>query len=372
MPFIRGPVSFTICKLPKKLPEDCLEKFAAKKGYSLETILDEPQIGWVSSRHLLDTRIDEETAYTGGYLHLVLRSAVRKIPPSLYTAECRIEELAALASEKVQSLSRKQRKEIRESVKERLIKSMPPVLTGIPFVIDSTKDLLYLGATSAAQIGLFTNYFLETLDFAPIQMIPEIATEDLFKVNPDAVPTLQIAKFCAGDNGAEKSLGRDFITWMWFFQEIEGGTFDVDGLGTFSIMLDGPLSFTADGNGGQEATVRKGLPTVSAEAQSALLTGKKLQRAKCSLVRDDEVWEFTLDATNFGFRSMRLPDIDEMEPHSQFQERVKYLNMFQRAFFRLFKLYLDTIGDSSRYNALVPKMQDWAKNLRVAEDKSAA
>ena len=372
MPFNHGPISFTICKLPKSMPEDSLERFTAKKGYSLDTVLDEPQVGWVSSRHLLDTRIDDETAYTGGYLHLNLRSAVRKIPSSLFNAECRLEELALLAAEKVQSISRKQRKEIRESIKERLLKNMPPVLKGIPFVIDSTKDLLYLGATSSAQIGLFTNYFLETVDFGPTQLVPEIVAEDLFKINPDAIPTLHIANYRSEGDEIEKSLGRDFLTWMWYFQEIEGGTIDVEDLGSFSFMLDGPLSFTADGNGGRESVVRKGLPTISAEAQSALLTGKKLQRAKCSLVRDDEVWEFTLDATNFGFRSMRLPDIEELEPHSQFQERVKYLNIFQRAFFQLFKCYLDTVSDSSRYNSLVPKIQDWVKNLRVAEDVSAA
>ena len=371
MPFANGPISFTMCKLSKDLPEDVLERFSNKRGYSLDSVLDEPQIGWVSSRHLLDTQIDEETAFSGGYLHLVLRSAVRKIPPSLFNAECRLEELTLLDKEKAPSISRKQKKEIRESIKERLLKTMPPTLKGIPFVVDSTKHLLYLGTTSSSQIDQFTNYFLETVDFGLIQLVPEIIAEDFFSVNPDTVFTLPISTDCPLRREGEKSLGRDFATWMWYFQEIEGGTFSVDDLGSFSIMVDGPLSFADNENGGQEAVVRKGLPTISAEAQSALLSGKKLQHAKFTLVRDDEVWEFTLDATGFGFRSMRLPEIEELEPHSQFQERVKYLNIFQRAFFHLFEHYLKIMTNKPLCEPLIPKIQDWIKNLRMTEEDLA-
>ena len=365
MPFDHGPISFSICKLPDKLPDDLLTRLNDKKGYSLDSVLDEPQIGWVGSRHLLETRIDEETAFKGGYLYLVLRSAVRKIPPSLYTAECRIEELVVLNEKKIQSISRKQKKEIKESVKERLLKDMPPTLKGIPFVVDSTKDLLYLGATSTVQIGQFISYFLETMDLGPISLVPEIVAEDLFNINPDIVPTLPIGSECPDNIEDERSLGRDFATWMWYFQEVEGGTFAVDGLGSFSLMIDGPLSFKADGDSAQQAVIRKGLPTVSAEAQSALLTGKKLQQAKCSFVRDEEVWEFTLDAEHFCFRSMRLPEIEELDAQSQFQERVKYLNIFQRVFFHIFERYLRIVTDKKEFAGLVPKIQDWAQNLRV-------
>ena len=365
MPFDHGPISFIVCKLPKELPEDALERFESRKGTSLDTVLDEPQIGWVSGRHLLDTRIDEETAYKGGYLHLVLRSAVRKIPPSLFKAQCRLEELALIDEQKVQSVSRKQKKEIRESVTERLLHDMPPTLSGIPFVIDPTKDLLFLGATSRSQISQFTGYFLETMDFDPVPLMPEVIAEDYFQINPDVVPTLTVSTEPIQAQEDEKSIGRDFATWLWYFQEVEGGSFTVDDLGSFSIMIDGPLSFAAAGENAQETVVRKGLPTISAEAQSALLTGKKLHRAKCSLARDDELWELTLDAECFAFRSMRLPEIEELDPDSQFQERVKYVNIFQRVFFHLFERYLKLVTDVQQLNELTPKIQEWAKNLRT-------
>ena len=203
-------------------------------------------------------------------------------------------------------------------------------------------------------------------------MVPEIVAEDFFSINPDMVPTLPVSTNCPVKSKGEKSLGRDFATWIWFFQEIEGGTFSIDDLGSFSVMVDGPLFFTDDEQGGQEAVVRKGLPTISAEAQSALLSGKKLRQAKFTLVRDDEIWEFTLDAAVFGFRSMRLPEIEELDPHSQFQERVKYLNIFHRAFFHLFEHYLKTMTNKALFDTLIPKIQDWMENLRMTEENSVA
>ena len=72
MPFDRGSITFQACQLPRPLPDDALEGFAAKAAGSLDSVRDEAQLGWVSGRHLLERRIDQETAYLGGYLHLCL------------------------------------------------------------------------------------------------------------------------------------------------------------------------------------------------------------------------------------------------------------------------------------------------------------
>ena len=87
MPFDQGTITFRICRLPQSMPEDAIEKFAALVAPPLEDIQDEPVWGWVSPRHLLDTRIDETTIKFAGHYHLCLRQAERKIPASLLTAE---------------------------------------------------------------------------------------------------------------------------------------------------------------------------------------------------------------------------------------------------------------------------------------------
>ena len=241
MPFDSGPVSFTVCKMPKSLPEDAIERFQEKKGYSFETLLDDPQIGWVTGRHLLDTQIEHDSAYFGGYLYLFLRHAVRKIPPSLFKAECRIEELALMKSMNSVFISRKQKKEIKEAITERLLKEMPPTLTGTAFVLDSQAEILYLAATSQSKIDQFMSHIHETIGFEPYALTPETMAEYFFDAKQTSYPTLLISEKSSDSEEGDLFLGRDFLTWLWYFQEIEGGTFSVNDLGSFSIMVDGPL-----------------------------------------------------------------------------------------------------------------------------------
>ena len=109
MPFDQGNITFRICRLPQSMPEDAIEKFAALVAPPLEDIQDEPVWGWVSPRHLLDTRIDETTIKFAGHYHLCLRQAERKIPASLLTAECRMVELTRMAEKDVDHLNKSSR-----------------------------------------------------------------------------------------------------------------------------------------------------------------------------------------------------------------------------------------------------------------------
>ena len=48
MPFDRGNITFTIFELPEALPENFISLFAAKKAGTLDSVSEEPQIGWVT------------------------------------------------------------------------------------------------------------------------------------------------------------------------------------------------------------------------------------------------------------------------------------------------------------------------------------
>ena len=187
MPFDQGTITFRICRLPQSMPEDAIEKFAALVAPPLEDIQDEPVWGWVSPRHLLDTRIDETTIKFAGHYHLCLRQAERKIPASLLTAECRMVELTRMAEKDVDHLNKKERRTIKEDVKQRLLPTMPPQLSGVYFAIDNSEDLLYTTATSQHQLDLFLSFFSKTFGFEPIPLTPDLAASELFELDPAAV-----------------------------------------------------------------------------------------------------------------------------------------------------------------------------------------
>lgn len=354
MPFDRGPFSMTIFRLPKVLPENALELFDSYKAGKLDDIKkDEQQIGWVSGRHLLERTIDDETALLGGHIYLNLRTAQRKIPATLLKAEIRMEELVYIKATNNPDVSRKVKKEIKEAIIEKRINQMVPTISGIQFVIDKTDNTLYLGAISGKQIDIFLQLFHKTLNIEPIQITPEeIMLEKKMKTsNYNGIP--------AADNATSESHpGRDFLTWLWFFSEEKGGIIDVPKYGQFSVMIDGPLSFIAEGNGALESVVRKGNPLKSAEARAALEVGKKLKRAKIILARAKEMWLVGFDADNFSFSGVSLPQGEEMDYASRFAERVNSLHIFKTIFYALFASFLNEAESESWKNTL-SKMKKW-------------
>jgi hypothetical protein len=361
MPFDQGNVTFRMCALPKPMPEDALERFAKDAAPSLEYLRDEPQWGWVSPRHLLERRIDEQTAVIGGYLHLCLRQAERKIPSALLKAECRMAELVRMEETNSEHLNRKDRKTIKEEVVERLLPQMPPQLSGIYFTVDSGENMLYVTATSQKQLDMFLGLFCKTIGFEPVPLLPDIVASDIAKIDPDAIPPVNFSPELP-DSDATGSLGQNFLTWLWFFQEERGGVLPQSKLGEFSLMVDGPLVFVAEGPGAFESSIRKGMPTLSAEAKAALTVGKKLKRAKLILARGrGEEWSVTLDADEFVFRGLKLPEGEAMDPGSIFEERMTNIYVFQKVFLALFQRFLEEFSDTSKVAAFQENAKQWVK-----------
>ena len=360
MPFDNGSITFRACHLPQPMPKDALERFTAKAAASLEHLKDEPQWGWVSGRHLLESRIDEETAYLGGYLRLCLRQAERKIPSALLKAECCMVELSRLAEKESGMLNRKERKTIKEEVTDQLLPQMPPQLSGTQFVVDSNENRLYVGAASQKQLDLFLGFFCQTVGFEPIPMLPEVVAVDQFNVDPDAIPPLNFSPDMP-DGAAGGTLGQNFLTWLWFYQEERRGVLPKTQLGEFGLMFDGPLVFVADGPGALESSIRKGMPTISAEAKAALKVGKKLKQAKLLLSRDREQWSVTLDADEFVFRSLKLPEGEAMDPGSIFEERMTNLYIFQKVFYSLFQRFIMEFKEPSKILAFQEKAKKWVR-----------
>jgi hypothetical protein len=368
MSFDQGNISFRICRLPEAMPADTIARFAEHAAGPLDRVKDEPQWGWVSPRHLLDSHISDETIYNAGFYHLCLRQAERKIPASLLSAECRMIELARMAEKGHERLGNKERKTIKEEVQQRLLPTMPPQISGIYFAIDCTEKLLYTSATSTNQLDLFLAFFKKTIGFEPIPYTPEIVTAERFGLDPGSIPALGISPDPDyADGRPNGSLGENFLTWLWFFQEERGGVLPATKIGEFSLMIEGPLVLVSDedGAGAVESVIRKGLPTQSAEAKAALTVGKKLKRAKLILARNPgEEWAVTVDA-DFIFRGLKMPDGEAMDRESIFEERMTNLFIFQTVFFNLYKRFLDEMSDSKKASDYQESAKKWIANRRA-------
>lgn len=361
MPFDHGSIALTICPLSSPLPEDYLKKLAGASAGRLEDVAEEPEIGWVSGRFLLETEICEATSICGGHLYLNLRKAERKIPSSLLNAICRRDELAYMHANQTFSVPRLEKKRIKEEAVKRNLMKMPPVISGTPVVVDRALNVMYIGTASFAQVDLIVSAFVSQLGVEPVPVTINELMIKLFKEESSALPDVS---FTGNPTGATDSTpGRDFLTWLWYFSELNGGELDVENCGRFQLGIEGPLTFgySAEAKGAEESVVKKGCPQLSAEAKAALAVGKKLKKAKIMMARDQDVWTFTFDADKFNFTGLNLPEGEEMDRESYFAERVEYLHIFHKAIEAYFKKFVEDVTGDTRA-AVQEDIKKWAED----------
>ena len=175
MPFDSGSASFRLYHLPRPLPEDALDGFRDRVAPPLDYVKEEPVYGWVTGRHLLDRQLDEANAIYGGYLRLCLLQAERKIPTSLLRAEMRQEKLVRLTISGHDSISRREKAEIKQEISERLLPQMPPQLKGYTFVHRQGEPWLFAETLGEKQVDTFSSYFRDAVGFMPELVTPESA-----------------------------------------------------------------------------------------------------------------------------------------------------------------------------------------------------
>jgi hypothetical protein len=362
MGFESGTVGFRLYYLPRPLPDDFVKRFAAHAAGGLESIQAEISAGWVTGRHLLDRNIVADSISYAGYLRITLRVGQRKIPTSLLHAECRMEEIAAAASDGQPFLNRRKRAEIRQAVQERLLPAMPPQLKGIPLVHQPGSDMLYAGAMSDAHSDLLVSRFQQTQGFSLTQVTPETAARTLRKID---VHDLMPVSFSPDVDDAlmEAQPGRDFLTWLWFQAESGRGTVPLPGIGGLGVLLEGPLTFMHEGSGAHVTVLRNGEPMGSAEAKTCLLSGKKLKQCKLTFGLGDELWKCTFDADGFICRGLSVPEESgNLDPMSRFQSRIAQIDRFRDMLLALYDRFLEERIDKSGWTGAKKKIREWAKS----------
>lgn len=114
-------------------------------------------------------------------------------------------------------------------------------------------------------------------------------------------------------NGADTHgfLGEEFLTYLWFRWEADGGEFTLPGGRVVGVALDDMLTFAAPSDDETEQTLRRGLPTRTAEARTALRQGHRLQKARMLIAEGSRQWSAVLDAPTLSLRSVKLPEDSE-------------------------------------------------------------
>lgn len=179
MSFLRPSVSFTRFKLTEAPPAalwtsipDKLKQFAFR---DIDNIPEERSFGWVNFDDMLDTEWTISGPEKGAYLTFSLRLDTRRISPAVL----RKHTLLALREEERQSkedgknfVSRLRKKEIKESVRAKLMARSLPIPAEFNVIWDTLQGAVILASTHGKVIEMFCNHFQASFELGLEQITP--------------------------------------------------------------------------------------------------------------------------------------------------------------------------------------------------------
>jgi len=325
----------------------------------LASVVGEKADGWCGPRHMMDRDLSLANIACHDWLRLNYVRAVRKVPETLLVAECKAEEQAELKARGGDFLPRVARAEIKQRVREALMAKAQPTLNGIGVWIDCAKRIVLAEATTDGKIDHLCPAFKAVFGNLPILATPETAAFALLKANVNDLHPETYTPDSRKEPSAEVALGMEFLTWLMWRYEENGGVFTTRLHGPqIGYMLEGPLTFFHAGQGAHEVSIRKGNPLNSREAMACLLEGKLLRKAKFVMASGDRMWTATVD-DGFLFSALKLPPGEGLDQAGRFAERSLFVTEFLDAWFCLFGLFLAERIDAKAWSLRVSSMRNW-------------
>lgn len=109
-------------------------------------------------------------------------------------------------------------------------------------------------------------------------------------------------------------LGEEFLLHLWWKIETDGGEFTLSGGRVVGVAIDDVLQFAPSGDDDTVHSLRRGMPTRSPEARTALRQGHRVSHARLLIAEGSRQWAVTMHGGVMKFGSAKLPeDAEECE-----------------------------------------------------------
>jgi hypothetical protein len=384
MSFASGSVSFrrfaVVGKHPKSPDDDILKSL--KKHILKPTEYgapDEVEYGWSGGRHLFDAKFSFEHNVFNDALHFALRLDTNKVPGVLKKAYQIIEEETLAAKNPSGHISKKQKKDVKEIVRQKLDEDLKSGRFRrsklVPMLWDFDRRELYASIAGPALEKLH-ELFERSFD---LQLEPltagALALRHLEKSGKrreyeDTRPT----RFVPGPEGEGQMpdypwvakgpqpkdfFGNEFMLWLWHAAERDAGVIATDKSGDVSLVLDKSLELDcAYGISGRD-TLRGDGPTRMPEARDALRSGKVPRKLNLILESSGRQFELSLSAETLALSAAKLPDVEKADDTRViFEERVSMIRDLCSALDALFAAFLK-LRASSSWESQTTSIRKW-------------
>jgi hypothetical protein len=323
---------------PRDFGPDHLEKLAAHAiGKQRLASADGTLVGWIAGDHILDTRFDLAKNIVSDTLHFALRIDTQAIPNDLLRAYTQV-ELEGLAAANPSGLpSARQKREARLLAKERLETEASDGRflrrKAIPLLWDAPSHELLVGTTSVSALDRLYTLFKQTFDHglellgSGRQAFQHAEVSQQTRTVDDAAPSVFVPSQAhevawIPDEASRDFLGNEFLLWLWYYLENESDSVPLADNSEVAVMLTRTLSLECPrGQTGKESISSEG-PTKLPEALRAVQAGKLPRKVGVTMVRQDQTYDFALQAETLAVTGAKLPVPEGEEERGRLEERV--------------------------------------------------
>lgn len=158
-------------------------------------------------------------------------------------------------------------------------------------------------------------------------------------------------------------LGQDFLTWLWFKSEVNGGRFQTASNELFNIYVAERVSVRGGEGETLETATVSGPMSELKEARLGLSTGKKVNRALVRMEIGPDSWQTVLKADDFAISSLKTPAIDpgqeqDDDPDAKFLEKAYLVERFLEFLDQVFAQFL-ALRFGSDWPQEVARVREW-------------
>lgn len=346
MGLIKGSLTFSRYRIGGALPDRFPDFFQERiRRYAFQKIwrtADEQASGWTSLENVLETDFPYASYAQGRYMLFCLRIDRKSVAPSLLKLRIMEAEREKLAETGQKKLYREQREAIRESVRLELLGKSLPIPSFHEVCWNVPDNTLIFGALCDKVVAELQGLFKESFSLSLIPCVPW--EEELPMVD-------------------SLTIGREFLTWLWFKSEERNGTIMIPGAGEGEVGFVRRLVLESGDGDYAETVVCQGMHADLKEGKEALRQGKKITAARLKMAHDRAEWEFTFKADRFHFQSLKLPvaaegEEGETDREAQILERIYLIEKAAGLMDLLFRSFLE-LRLAGKWGEEQARMQRW-------------
>ena len=308
--------------VPKKYREDFLDELQRDAFRELGPE-KEFGLGWVSPANFLDTKFDDDKVFHNQYLTLALRVDKKAVNARLFRALLEQEIERAKKEGNKEKLRPAEKKEIKDRLHRKLLAEAEPARRTWDLCWDVGTGRAYFFGTADKLQDLFREQFGKTFHLEPVMLTVKSRFEAAAgqALPPDI-----------------DDPGREFLTWLYWRTDKEGGRFELPKSGEVHVWVDDKMLFKDATEKPASCSLSGGDPARAPEARSALAGGKRLSKVKLGLRRGEREWSFTLDGETLDLASLKIPALLTDQEDEKLYER---LALFEEAAFVVDELFAE-------------------------------